>query len=122
MKAQLKPLIQKRNKLRRVLRTNRKQWIETSREMTRLTEECKRATWHRHFDWISKSKDAKHAWSTVRSLTGRESHTTGRSLLYRGRVYASDHAKASAFGQENAKISGRKSNKTPESSLGSPMP
>ena len=49
--------------------------------------------------------------STVRSLSGKESHTTGKYLLYKGRMYVSDRAKASTFVQEYAKISGRKSDK-----------
>ena len=103
--------IQRRNKLLRNLRTNCKQWLETIREITRLTEKFKRATWHSHLDRISKSKDAKQAWSSERFLPGSESHTTGKLLLYNGRAYASDRAKTSAFDQEYAKISGRKSDK-----------
>ena len=79
--------------------------------MTRLTKGSKRETWHRHLDDISKSKDAKQIWSTVCSLAGNESHTTGKSLLYSVEVYASDQAKALAFVQEYAKIVCRKSDK-----------
>ena len=111
MNAQLKQHIQKRNKLRSNLIANRNQWLETNREIIRHTEESKRASWHRHLDMISISKDAKQAWSTVCSLSGRQSHTTGESLLYKGREYVSYRAKASAFARENAKISGRKSDK-----------
>ena len=104
MNAQLKQLIQKRNELRRNLRTNRKQWLETNRVITRLTVESKRAPSHWHLDRIFKPKDAKQSWSTVRSLSGKESHTTGKSLLYRGRVYASFRSKASAFIQDYSEI------------------
>ena len=82
-------------------------WRRTARPP--LTEQTKRATWHRNLDRISKSKDAKQAWSTVRFLHSRESNSTGKSLLYKGRVYASDHAKASAFVQEYTMISSCKS-------------
>ena len=41
MNAQLKQLIEKGNKLGRDLITNRKQWLETNRVITRLTEEFK---------------------------------------------------------------------------------
>ena len=101
MNAQLKQHIQKRNELRIDLRSNRKQLLETNSEITRLTEESKQATWHRHLDRISKSNNAN----------GRETHTTGKSLLYKRRVYASDRAKASADVQVYAKINGRKSYK-----------
>ena len=79
----------------------------------RLTEKSKRASWHRHLDNISPSKDTKLAQSTVRSLSGKESHTTGMSLLHSARVYASDGANASDFIQEYAKISGSKVIGTP---------
>ena len=45
------------------------------------------------------------------SLSGREFHTTGKSFLLKGRVYAFDRIKASTFVQEYAKISGRKRDK-----------
>ena len=51
------------------------------------------------------------AWSTVRTLSGRVSHTTGSSLLYK--LYASDREKASAFLQEYAEISVRQSDEDP---------
>ena len=60
------------------LRTNRKEWLETNREITKLIEE---------------SKYAKLTWLTLRFLSGNESCTTGMSLLYRGRVYASHRAR-----------------------------
>ena len=63
----------------------------------------------RNLDRIAKSKDAKQAWSIVRSLSGKGCHTTGKSTLFTSRVYASDRDKASAFVKEYAKISSRKS-------------
>ena len=47
----------------------------------------------------------------MRFLSGKESHTTGKFLLYKGSVHASDRTKASAFVEEYAKISVRKSDK-----------
>ena len=60
---------------------------------------------------MSKSKDTKQVWFTVRSLSSRKSYTTGKFLLCEGRVYAIDRAMTSAFVQEYAKVSGRKSDK-----------
>ena len=105
MSAQLKQLIQKRNKLSMDLRIIPKQWQETNRQITRLTELSMLATWHRHFDGISISKDAKKTLSAVSSLSVKESRKTGLWLLYRSRVYASDRAKASAFIQVDAENS-----------------
>ena len=45
------------------------------------------------------------------ALFGKECQTTGRSLLYRGRLHASNHAKATAFVQEYVENSGRKCDK-----------
>ena len=47
----------------------------------------------------------------MRSLSGRESRTTRKSLPHSGRLYASDRAMASPFVQEYAKIRGRKCDK-----------
>ena len=86
MNVQLKQLIQKSNKLCMDLRTNHKEWLETNRKITRLKEESNRATWHRQLHRNSKSKDAKQSWSTVRSLSGKESCITGKSPLNKGSV------------------------------------
>ena len=56
MNAQMKQLLQKCTKLRSHLKTNRKEWLEMNRKITKLVEESKRATWHRHMDRTSKSK------------------------------------------------------------------
>ena len=47
----------------------------------------------------------------MRSLSGKESYTTGMSLLCKCSVYASGCAKSSTFVQEYAMISSRKSDK-----------
>ena len=88
-----------------------KKWLETNRKITRLKEESKRTIWHKHLVRTSKSKVAKQALSTVRSLSVKESRTTGKSILYRGRVYASNRSEVSTYVQEYAEISGRKSDK-----------
>ena len=86
-------------------------WLEANWKITSLTEYSVLATWHRHLDRISKSNDVKQAWPTLRSLLGDGSHTTGKSVLYGGRVYVSHCAMASAFVQEYEKICCHKSDK-----------
>ena len=82
--------------------------LETNREITKLTDQSKRETWRINLDRIYKLKDAKHTWSSVRSLSALESYINGNYLLYRGRLYVSDRVKVSAFSQDFANISAAK--------------
>ena len=52
MNAELKQFIQKRNALHSDLTTNHKQWLKTNREISWLTEESRRTTWHRYLDFL----------------------------------------------------------------------
>ena len=57
-------------------------------------------------------KDAKKAWAVVKRLNGSERAQDGKTLVYKGHEYVSDKAKASAFIQEYATVSGRKSDRS----------
>ena len=58
---------------------------------------------------MTRTKDAKKAWAVVKSLNGSARAQDGKTLDYKGRENVSDKAKASAFIQEYATVSGRKS-------------
>ena len=61
---------------------------------------------------MTRTKDAKKAWAVVKSLNGSARAQDGKTLVYKGREYVSDKAKASAFIQEYATVSGRKSDRS----------
>ena len=61
---------------------------------------------------MTRPKDAKNAWAIVKSLNGSARAQDGKTLVYKGREYVSDKAKASAFIQEYATVSGRKSDRS----------
>ena len=61
---------------------------------------------------MTRTKDAKKAWAVVKSLNGSARAQDGKTLVYKGREYVSDKEKASAFIQEYATISGRKSDRS----------
>ena len=92
------------------LRTNRKQCLEMNHEITTLTEESKRATWHRHrIGFPNLKMPSKLGLLCAPYLVG--SLTPLESLYCTKLVHAIDLTKASAFVQEYAKISGRQSDK-----------
>ena len=82
-----------------------------NRKITRSSEESDKATWHIYFDKILKYRDLKQAWSTVRSLLGKQFRINQKSLLYRARLYANNGMKAKVFVQRHAEISCRESDK-----------
>ena len=97
MNAELKTLIQERNRLRRDMGANREAWVTKTREVLEKTQEAKRNTWRAHLEEVTRTKDAKKAWAVVKSLNGSARAQDGQALLYKGREYVSDKAKASAF-------------------------
>ena len=112
MNAELKTLIQKRNRLRRDMGANRDAWVAKTREVLEKTQEAKRNTWRAHLEEVTRTKDAKKAWTVVKSLNGSARAQDGKTLVYKGREYVSDKAKASSFIQEYATVSGRKSDRS----------
>ena len=65
-----------------------------------------------HLEEVTHTKDAKKAWAVVKSLNGSAQAQDGKTLVYKGCEYVSDKAKVSAFIQEYATVSGRKSDRS----------
>ena len=112
MNAELRTLIQERNRLRRDMGANTDAWVAKTREVLEKTQEAKRNTWRAHLEEVTRTKDAKKAWAVVKSLNGSARPQDGKTLVYKGHEYVSDKAKASAFIQEYATVSGRKSDRS----------
>ena len=112
MNAEIKTLMQERNRLRRDMGANRDAWVAKTREVLEKTQEAKRNTWRAHLEEMTRTKDAKKAWAVVKSLNGSARAQNGKTLVFKGREYVSDMAKASAFIQEYATVSGRKSDRS----------
>ena len=112
MNAELKTLIQERNRLRRDMGANRDAWVAKTREVLEKTQEAKRSTWRAHLEEVTRTKDAKKVWAVVKSLNESARAQDGKTQVYFGREYVSDEAKASAFIQEYATVSGRKSDRS----------
>ena len=107
MNADLKTLMQERNRLRRDMGANRDAWVAKTREVLEKTQEARRNNWRAHLEEVTRTKDAKKAWAVVKSLNGAARAQDGKTLVYKGLEYVSDKAKASAFIQEYATVSGR---------------
>ena len=112
MNADLKTLMQERNRLRRDMGANRDARVAKTREVLDKTQEAKRSTWRAHLEEVTRTKDAKKAWEVVKNLNGSARAQDGKTLVYKGREYVSDKAMASAFIQEYATVSGRKSDRS----------
>ena len=117
MNAELKTLIQERNLLRRDIGANSDAWVAKTREVLEKTEEAKHNTWRAHLKEVTSTKDAKKAWAVVKSLNGSARAQDGKTLVYKSREFVSDKAKASAFIQEYATVSGRKSDRSSRRAL-----
>ena len=107
MNAEPKTLLHERD-----MGANRDAWVAKTREVLEKTQESKRNTWRALHKDVSRTKDAKKAWACVKSLNGSARAQDGKTLVYNGREYVSDKAMASAFIQEYATVSGRKSDRS----------
>ena len=108
MNADLKTLMQERNRLRRDMGANRDELVAKTREVLKKTQEAKRDTWRAHLEEVTRTKDDKKAWAVVKSLNGSARAQDGKTLVYKGREYVSDKETSSAFIQEYTNVSGRK--------------
>ncbi len=79
------------------MRANRGLWTEVSRRITELTIQNQCTIWQDHLQKIAEKKDASATWNVVKSLNGEASTQSGITLIYRGREFCNDKAKASAF-------------------------
>ena len=87
-------------------------WVAKTRKVLKKTQEAKRNTWRAHLEEVTCTKDAKKAWAVVKSLNGSARAQDWKTLVYKGSEYVRDKAKASAFVQEYATVSGRKSDRS----------
>ncbi len=94
------------------MRANRGLWTKISRRITELTIPNQRTIWQDHRQKMAEKKDTSATWNVVKSLNGKASTQSRKTLICRGREFCSDKAKASAFCQESATISGRKSDRS----------
>ena len=81
MNAELKTLMQERNRLRRDMGANRDVWVAKTRELLEKTQEAKRSTWRAHLEEGTRTKDAKKACEEpewVCASTGWENHSLQR--------------------------------------------
>ena len=112
MNAELKTLIQEHNRLRQDMGANRDACVAKTREVLEKIQEAKCNIWRAHLKEVTRTKDVKKAWAVVNSLNGSARAQDGKTLVYKGREYMSDKAKASAFIQEYATVSGWKSDRS----------
>ena len=67
MNAELKTLMQERNRFRRDMGSNRDALVAKTTEVLEKTQEAKRSTWRAHLEEVTRTKDAKKAWAVVKA-------------------------------------------------------
>ena len=75
------------------------------------TREAKRKVWREQLEKIAEEKNTNREWSVVRGLRGDVREERGKSMMYNGKWRITPAAKANAFIDQYARISGRKSNR-----------
>ncbi len=91
------------------MRTNRGLWTKVSQRITELAIQNQHKLWQDHLQRMAEKKDTSATWNVLTSLNGESSTQNGKTLICRGCEFCSDRARASAFYQENATLSGCKS-------------
>ena len=98
--------IRKRNKLRRDLKTNRKEWLDACKETNDAIREAKTECWREVVEGAINSEEEGKVWSFVKTLNGTpDRNSPNEALVVGGRRITSDKRKADAFIDNYAEVS-----------------
>ena len=98
--------IRLRNRLRRNIKNNRKEWITACREVQIMIRVSKEERWKDFISNSSLSNDPNKIWATIKALSGKSaSSIRNETLIHNGKCYTSSRAKANAFMHRYAEIS-----------------
>ena len=72
---------------------------------------AKRKTWRNDLQTIAETRNTKKIWDLVKRMEGKTQQVDSKALHSRGRLCTTPKAKANAFLQEYAEVSGRRSDR-----------
>ena len=106
MSKEIREAVKVRNRLRRQVRTKRREWMEATSTVRTLITESKQNKWKDFLSDASSSSDPNKIWATIKSLSGRSANSIKNEvLIHNTKRYTTSKAKADAFMKRYAAIS-----------------
>ena len=98
--------LRKRNRLRRKLNTNRKEWLEACREAHEEIEKSKEEAWRDLLSDTATNADSQKMWGLIKSLNGSpDTNAPNQAMRHNGRTITSSQKKADIFSMHYASVS-----------------
>ena len=85
MTKEIKESIKKRNELRKMVATNREEWIEACKATSELIKSEKEKRWKEYVSDMDRKTDAREIWRTIRAIDGRKAPENRNEVLRRQR-------------------------------------
>ena len=106
MTSKVRNLIKSRNKLRKTISTNRKEWLAACAAVNSAKKEAKEEQWVEVVNSAIGDIDERSMWSFIKSLNGSPStNSPNEAMKINRRVITSTKKKAEAFAVHYAKVS-----------------
>ncbi len=102
----LRYVIKQRNTLRRVVQSNRVEYLAACGDVRRLSVEARRPKWEKFLADLEGNTDPARAWNLVKSPSGSPPHSTVfcEPLILSGRTFLANTRKVNAFVQLYAAV------------------
>ena len=98
--------IRKRNRLRREVRTKRREWLEACEEAADEIRNAKEQSWRDLLEGAITEKDDSKIWGIIRSLNGcPDSNSPNEAMIHKRRLITSGKKKADLFAQHYSGVS-----------------
>ena len=112
---EIKEAIKERNRLRKTLTVNRREWTEASRRVSEMIKEEKTRRWKEYVESLSDQTSDRKLWRTIHSLEGKtQKGGKNETLIVNGKAYITDESKANQFAKtykSYSKIPARKADR-----------
>jgi ribonuclease HI len=108
----VKAAVKRRNRLRRKVKTQRREWLEACVEVRKVTEEARDNKWREIVEGALQEEDERKVWSFIKSLNGSPtSNSPNEAIKVNGKLLTSSKKKADAFMNHYAEVSSLKLSK-----------
>ena len=106
MTKDVKAAIKKRNRLRRDIKNNRREWMESCKAAQEEIRKAKTESWKEFLEESIDSADEAQIWKVVKSLNSSPcTNSKNETINIRGKKYTSPKAKANLFADHYSNIS-----------------
>ena len=106
MTPSVRAALKKRNRLRKNLHDNRKEWLEACKEAHEEIEKAKEESWRDLLADTATDADSHKLWGLIKSLNGTpDTNAPNQAMRHKGRIITSSQKKAETFSQHYASVS-----------------